>query len=105
MPRPVLVELVYTAGSHPRRVPLLKVSIVLLMLALLASLGSGFYFLMIDQGDKTKRRTMHSLGVRLGLAICLAAVIVYGVATGQLGHRNPWDVGPGPETSQNNSSE
>lgn len=84
---------------------MLKVSIVLLMLALLASLGSGFYFLMVDQGDKTKRRTMHSLGVRLGLAICLAAVIVYGVATGQLGHRNPWDVGPGPEASQSNSSE
>jgi hypothetical protein len=76
-----------------------------LMLALLASLGSGFYFLMIDQGNKTKRRTMHSLGVRLGLAICLAAVIVYGIATGQLGHKNPWDVGPMPEASRSNSSE
>ena len=79
---------------------MIKVLIVLLMLALIASLGSGFYFLMIDQGDKTKRRTMHSLGVRLGLAVCLAAVIVYGVATGQLGHRNPWDSGPGLEASQ-----
>ena len=84
---------------------MLKALIVLLMLALLASLGSGFYFLMIDQGNKTKRRTMHSLGVRLGLAICLAAVVVYGIATGQLGHRKPWDVGPGPEASQSNSSE
>lgn len=84
---------------------MLKALIVLLMLALLASLGSGFYFLMIDQGDKTKRRTMHSLGVRLGLAICLGAVIVYGIATGQLGHRNPWDVGPEPETSRNKSAE
>ena len=84
---------------------MLKVSIVLLMLALLASLGSGFYFLMIDQGDKTKRRTMHSLGVRLGLAICLAAVIVYGVATGQLGHQNPWDARPEPAASRSNSSE
>lgn len=84
---------------------MLKASIVLLMLALLASLGSGFYFLMIDQGDKTKRRTMHSLGVRLGLAICLAAVIVYGIATGQLGHRNPWDVGPEPEASQDSAAE
>jgi len=76
---------------------LLKAVIVVLMLALLASLGSGFYFLMKDQGDKTKRRTMHSLGVRLTLAICLAAVIVYGVATGQLGHGNPWDAGPKSE--------
>lgn len=64
------------------------------MLALVASLGSGFYFLMVDQGDKNKRRTFHSLGVRLSLAICLAGLIVYGIASGQLGNRNPWDAGP-----------
>lgn len=79
---------------------MLKAAIVLLMLALVVSLGSGFYFLMTDQGDKHKRRTFHSLGVRLGLAISLAALIVYGVATGQLGHRNPWDAGPRPQASQ-----
>ena len=78
---------------------MLKTVIVLLMLALLASLGSGFYFLMKDQGDKTKRRTMHSLGVRLTLAICLAVVVVYGVATGQLGRSNTWDAGPKAGTS------
>jgi hypothetical protein len=73
---------------------LLKALIVVFMVSLIASLGSGLYFLLVDQGDKTKRRTFHSLGVRLGLAIGLAALIVYGVATGQLGHRNPWDPGP-----------
>jgi len=76
---------------------LLKAAIIVFMVALVASLGSGFYYLMTDQGDKTKRRTFHSLGVRLALAICLAALIVYGVATGQLGHRNPWDPGPNPK--------
>ena len=75
---------------------MLKVAIVLLMIALLASLGSGFYYLMTDQGDKTKRRTFNSLGVRLALAILLAGLIVWGVATGRLGHRNPWDPGPAP---------
>ena len=80
---------------------MLKAAIVLLMVALIASLGSGFYFLMSDQGDKTKRRTFHSLGTRLAIALCLAAFIVYGVATGQLGHRNPWDAGPGAQSSQN----
>ncbi len=75
---------------------MLKAAIVLLMVALVASLGSGFYFLMTDQGDVTKRRTLHSLGVRLTLAVCLAALIVYGVATGQLGRRTPWDAGPPP---------
>ena len=79
---------------------MLKAAIVIFMLALVASLGSGFYFLMVDQGDKTKRRTFHSLGVRLGLAVGLAALIVYGVASGQLGHRNPWDAGPRPHASQ-----
>tara|TARA_B100000287_G_scaffold306320_1_gene289466 strand:- start:135 stop:383 length:249 start_codon:yes stop_codon:yes gene_type:complete len=72
----------------------LKGLIIVFMVLLVASLGSGLYFLLVDQGDKNSRRTFHSLGVRLGLALGLAAVIVYGVATGQLGHRNPWDAGP-----------
>jgi len=75
---------------------LLKTAIVLLMLALVASLGSGFYYLMVDQGDRTRRRTFHSLGARLGLALALAGLIVFGVATGRLGHSNPWDPGPLP---------
>ena len=83
---------------------MLKAAIVLLLLALVASLGSGFYFLMIDQGDKDKRRTFHSLGVRLALAASLMAIIIYGVATGQLGHRNPWDAGPGPQPPQDTPS-
>lgn len=73
---------------------MLKILIIVLMICLVASLGSGFYFLMKDQGDKNSRRTFHSLGVRLGLALGLALLIVYGVASGQLGHRNPWDAGP-----------
>jgi hypothetical protein len=92
--------LVYTALICRRRYPLIKTVIVLLVLALVASLGSGFYFLMTDQGDKDKRRTLHSLGVRLALAASLMAVIIYGVATGQLGHRNPWDTGPQPQATQ-----
>ncbi len=79
---------------------MLKILIVILMVCLVASLGSGFYFLMKDQGDKNSRRTFHSLGVRLGLALGLALLIVYGVASGQLGHRNPWDAGPTSPTSQ-----
>ena len=73
---------------------MLKVTIVLLMLALVASLGSGFYYLMLDQGNKEQRRTVHSLGVRLGIAGVLLGLVIYGVATGQLGHVNPWDAGP-----------
>ena len=73
---------------------MLKTLIVVFLAALVISLVSGAYFLMIDQGDRTRRRVLHSLGVRLGLAMGLMGLIVYGVATGQLGHRNPWDAGP-----------
>ena len=83
---------------------MLKAAIVLLMLALVASLGSGFYFLMLDQGDKTRRRTFHSLGVRLALAASLMGLIIYGLATGQLGNRTPWDAGPMPQASQESPS-
>lgn len=79
---------------------MLKALIVILMVALVASLGSGFYYLMLDQGDKSKRRTFHSLGVRLTLAAALMGVVIYGVATGQLGNRNPWDPGPRPMVQQ-----
>ena len=70
---------------------LIKVLIVVLLLALIASLGSGFYFLMVDQGDKNKRRTFHSLGVRVSLASALMLVIIYGFSTGKLKSQAPWD--------------
>lgn len=79
---------------------MLKAAIFVLMVALIVSLGSGFYYLMVDQGDKSKRRLYNSLGVRLSLALALAAVIVYGVSTGELGNRNPWDAGPAVEATE-----
>ena len=75
---------------------MLKTLIVLLMIALVASLTSGLVFLMSDQGNPDKKRLFTSLGVRLGLGACLLLVILYGVITGQLGQQNPWD--PGPST-------
>ena len=72
---------------------MLKTLIILLMLALVISLGSGLYFLMVDQGNLEKKRLFTSLGIRLGLATALIITIIFGVATGQLGNRNPWDAG------------
>ena len=43
---------------------MLKGLIVLLMIALLITLGAGLYFLMIDQGDVKKTRLVNSLRVR-----------------------------------------
>lgn len=73
---------------------MLKTVIVLLMIALVASLASGLVFLMSDQGNPEKKRLFTSLGARLGIGVCLLLVILYGVMTGQLGHQNPWDPGP-----------
>jgi hypothetical protein len=73
---------------------LLKFAIILFLLALVASLGSGFYFLMTDQGDKHKRRTFHALGVRVSLAVTLMGLVVYGLSSGQLQSRAPWDRRP-----------
>lgn len=67
----------------------IKVVIVFLFLALLASLVSGYVFLMKDRG--TTRRTWHSLTVRLILAVLLMGFLVFGVATGRLGSNAPWD--------------
>jgi Protein of unknown function (DUF2909) len=83
---------------------LLKAAIVVLMLALVASLGSGFYFLMLDQGDKEKRRTFHSLGVRLTIAVALMALIIYGLASGRLGHLTPWDAKRMPPATRESTS-
>jgi hypothetical protein len=78
---------------------LLKFLIVVLLLALLASLATGFYFLMTDQGDTTKRRLFHSLGVRISIAITLMLLIVYGVSSGKLHSKAPWEQPRGGEAA------
>jgi Protein of unknown function (DUF2909) len=67
----------------------IKVLLVLLFLALLASLGSGLFFLMKDQG--TTRRTLHSLGVRVTLAAALLLLLGYGIYSGEIRSKAPWD--------------
>ena len=67
----------------------IKVVIVLLFIALLVSLFSGYVFLMKDQG--TTRRTWNSMTVRLILAVLLVGVLVYGIYTGRLTSQAPWD--------------
>ncbi len=68
---------------------LLKIAIIVLFVALLISLGSGLFFLLRDKGDS--ERTLHSLGVRVTLALALLALVTYGVMTGQLRSKAPWD--------------
>lgn len=67
---------------------LLKIAIIVLFFALLISLGSGLVFLLKDQG--ASKRTMHSLGFRVTLALVLLGLVTYGVMTGQLRSQAPW---------------
>lgn len=68
---------------------MLKVLIVLLFVGLLLSLFSSLWYLLTDRG--TTKRTAHLLGVRLTIAVALMMLLMYGLYTGQLGSKAPWD--------------
>ncbi len=67
----------------------LKTAILVLFVLLVISLFTGFGFLIKDKGSTM--RTWHSLSVRLSLMALLLGLLVYGVYTGQLGSKAPWD--------------
>jgi hypothetical protein len=68
---------------------LLKILIVILFFAVLASLTSALVFLFKDVGDDRKR-TVYALGVRITLAATLLSLVAYGVWSGQLALNAPW---------------
>ena len=67
---------------------MLKIIIVVLLFAVIASLASGAVFFYKDQGGT--KRTLYALGVRITLAGLLILCIVYGLVTGQLAVNAPW---------------
>ena len=67
---------------------MLKAVIVILLLAIIASLVSGAIFFFKDQGQT--KRTMYSLGVRITLAVLLMICVTYGVLSGELTLNAPW---------------
>jgi succinate dehydrogenase/fumarate reductase cytochrome b subunit len=69
---------------------LLKLIVFILLIAMLASLFSGFWFLVKDKGNERKR-VLYALLIRISLATALISTIVYGIGTGQLGSQAPWD--------------
>jgi hypothetical protein len=73
---------------------MLKAIIVVLLLAIVASLFSGAVFFFKDQGST--KRTLYALGVRITLAILLIITILYGVMTDQLHLNAPWQQGSPP---------
>lgn len=67
---------------------MLKVIIVILLIAIILSLGSGAVFFFRNQGES--RRTLHALGVRVTLAVLLVLCLTYGVLSGELTLNAPW---------------
>ena len=55
---------------------MLDVVIILVLLGIIGSLGSGLYFLVHDRG-KTER-TVVSLSIRVGLAVLLLVLLALG---------------------------
>jgi hypothetical protein len=78
---------------HCREASVLKVLIVIVMLAMIASLFSGLVFLFKDSNNPNSKRTLYALGIRVGLAITLLLLFGYGFYTGQLGVHAPWHDG------------
>jgi hypothetical protein len=70
----------------------LKIIIVILLICVLISLGSGLVFLFKDTDQPDSRRLWYALGVRITFATLLVLSIGYGFYTGELrmGLNAPW---------------
>lgn len=68
----------------------LKVIIVILFIAIVASLSSAFVFLVKDIGVPESKRTLYALGTRITLAALLLLAIWYGYHSGILSNTAPW---------------
>ncbi|HTZ00588.1 MAG TPA: twin transmembrane helix small protein [Rhodocyclaceae bacterium] len=63
----------------------MKILVVVLLLAVLASLFSGLFFLLRDRNGG--RRTVQALTLRIALSLLLFALLMIGFQTGLLGGR------------------
>ena len=67
---------------------MLKAAIVILLLATVASLLSGLFFLVKDEGQGT--RLVNALTLRVTLTGLTVALLVWGFYSGQLVSHAPW---------------
>ncbi|MDA9046114.1 DUF2909 domain-containing protein [Gammaproteobacteria bacterium] len=70
---------------------MIKTLIYIDVFLIFLSLGSALYFLIVDQGKVASKRTAHSLGFRVALAVILIILVTIGLITGELGNSVPWD--------------
>ncbi len=54
----------------------MKVIILLLLAAIVVSLGSGLFFLTKGKGDNNSPRLLRALKIRIGLSVALVLILV-----------------------------
>jgi len=59
---------------------IVKIVVILLLLTIVGSLGSGLFFMMRDRGKSD--RTVRALTWRIGLSLLAFALLMIGAATG-----------------------
>jgi hypothetical protein len=79
--RPAIVILIGMAlvgfgVDSPKAVPVLKIVVILIFIAILASLGSALFFLVNDRGQS--KRTVKALAMRVGLSLGLFLLLMAG---------------------------
>ncbi|MBC3347749.1 MULTISPECIES: twin transmembrane helix small protein [Pseudomonas] len=67
---------------------MLKAAIVLMLIATIASLFSGLFFLVKDEGNSN--RLVIALAIRVSLAAITVGLIAWGFFSGQLVSHVPW---------------
>ena len=67
---------------------MLKAAIVLMLIATVASLFSGLFFLVKD--ESSSHRLLIALAVRVSLAVITVGLVAWGFFSGQLISNAPW---------------
>ena len=67
---------------------MLKAAIVLMLIATIASLFSGLFFLVKD--ESSSHRLLVALMVRVSLAVITVGLVAWGFFSGQLISNAPW---------------
>ncbi|MFK0571319.1 DUF2909 domain-containing protein [Endozoicomonas sp.] len=66
----------------------IKLVIILLFVAVVISLGTGFYFLLTEK--KGSAKLLNSLKVRIGLTVLIMVIIVVAWLHGDIHSQAPW---------------
>lgn len=72
----------------------LKIVIVILFILMVISLFGGLNALVKNRGRGEKQNYL--LGIRAALGLSLMAVLLYGIFSGKLGSKAPWDARKNP---------